>query len=189
MNRTWEAWRPGEAAVGAPWSPCPWHRCVRRVPPPALPVSRTRPPSSSHSSARDALRARLLAVYVGWTGLWRPEPATPHPAWPSRGAVSSARTRCGGAGFLQHKNQPPWSRQVSITGWETWIHYKPRATSGCLSPLLPRTWHKWTPETRYCNRVNDLRVNSSSYKTETSLEIKVLFQKYTFYKTERNSET
>ena len=119
----------GEAVVGAPWSLCSWHRCLRRAPSPGpAHLQDTAAPPSSRFSVRDALRAWVLASSVGCTGQWRPEPAIPHPARPSRGTMSSAHMRWGGSGFLWH---------IKTSHRETGIR-KSRATSGCLRSTIPQ---------------------------------------------------
>lgn len=77
----------------------------------------TASPPSSHPSVTDPLKARVLASGVGYTRLWRPKPAFPHPEWSLSRTVSFAHTRWGGFGglgetlSLVHENQPPWSCQ------------------------------------------------------------------------------
>ena len=163
---------PGEAAVGAPWSSCAWHRCLRRAPSPRpAHLQDTAAPPSSRFSVKDMLRARVLVSSVGYTGQWGPEPATPHPARPSRGTMSLAHMRWGGSGFLWHIKASHPERQEYVS------QGPPRAVSDLL---FPRTWHKWTAKTLYCNRVSDRRINSSSYKTKTSFGNKSIISKVYF---------
>lgn len=135
----------------------------------------TASPPSSHPSVTDPLKARVLASGVGYTRLWRPKPAFPHPEWSLSRTVSFAHTRWGGFGglgetlSLVHENQPPWSCQGEhhrLRDTKYVSQGPPRAVSE-LPP--PRTQHKQTPETLDWNRVNYLWINSSCYKTKTYL--------------------
>lgn len=92
---------------GSPWSPCPWHRCVRRVPPPGpARLQDTPPPFTLLGQRRAQSQAPCRVCRMDRTVKARASHSPPCMALKRDCELCSHEVRWLWVS-LAHKNQPP----------------------------------------------------------------------------------